>query len=151
MRYRAQFSFPPAPKGFRDEDFFYYFDGNNTLALAQPIPALDAIRNIALPLHRDAPFIWRGTKILSDQTALGCQFRTPDGELMSSDVQPLYQSFWPGGFPIVGMAPVANEPGVECPRGAVILLDLANLSAAPIVDQHTAVLLMGVKRWRIQA
>ena len=151
MRYRAQFPFRPAPKGFRDEDFFYYFDGNNTLALAQPIPALDAIRNIALPLHRDAPFIWRGTKVLSDQPALGVEFRTPDGELMSDDVQPLYQSFWPGGFAIVGTVPVANEPGIECPLGAVIQLDLANLSAAPIVDQHTAVLLMGVKRWRIQA
>jgi hypothetical protein len=150
-QYRMQFCYPPAPRGFRDEDFFYYFDGNNTLALAQPIPALDAIRNIALPLHRDAPFIWRGTKVFSDQPALGVEFRTPDGELMSDDVQPLYQSFWPGGFLIAGTVPVTMEPGIECPLGAVIQLDLANLSGTPIIDPTTAVLLMGVKRWRVQA
>jgi len=32
----------------------------------------------------------------------------------------------------------------------VILITLANLSAAPIVDPTTKVLLLGVKRWRVK-
>jgi len=150
MRYRPQYAYRPAPKGYRDEPFVYFFNSASVPALAQTIAAGDAILNIALRLDRDAPFIWRGTKLLTDQPGLGDQFRGPDGELLSDDYAPVYQSFLPGGLPIAGFSPVAGEPSVECPVGAVVLLNLANLSAAPIIDPYTVVLLIGVKRWRTE-
>jgi hypothetical protein len=147
---RAQCAYPPAPRGFRDEEFTFYFDQRNTPCLSQPIAAGAQIPNIVLRLDRDAPFIWRGTKILSNQAGLGARFHSPDDDLMSEVHQPIYQSFFPGGAGIVGYLPVAGEPGIECPLGGVIQLDLSNLSAANIVDPHTAVLLMGVKRWKVE-
>ena len=150
MRHRPQYAYRPAPKGYRDQDFVYMFNSAAVPALAQAIAVGDFILNIALRLDRDAPFVWRGTKVLTDQPGLGDQFRGPDGELLSDDFAPVYQSFFPGGFPIAGFSPVAGEPGIECPTGAVVQLNLANLSAAPIIDPYTVVLLMGVKRWRIE-
>lgn len=150
MIHRPQYVYPPAPPGYRDEDFNFYFDSFNTPALAQGIPAAATLPNIALHLHRDAPFLWRGVKVFSDASSLGVEFRTPDGELMSDSYQPLFQSFFPSGFLLVGLSPVPLEPGIECPAGSVILLDLANLSAvAAIRDVHTAVVLIGAKRWKV--
>lgn len=149
--YREQFAFPLAPRGFFDEDFVYFFDSVNLLALTQPIPAGTAVRDIALRLHRDAPFIWRGTRVFTSEPGLGVQFRGPDGALLSDDYEPTAQSYFPGGRRIPGFGVVACEPGIECPIGSVIQLNLANLSAAGIVDPHTAVQLLGVKRWEVRA
>ena len=149
MRYRGQFPYPSAPRGFKDEDFVYTFDSVDTLALAQPIPVGTVLRDIALRLHRDAPFLWRGVKVLSDQAGLGVQFRGPDGDLLSETYEPIWQSFFPGGTIIAGFGVAPMEPEIECPLGAVVQVNLANLSLAGIVDQHTAVQLLGVKRWEV--
>ena len=151
MTYRPQYAYARAPQGYRDEDFEFYFDGFNTFALAQSIPVNGPILNIALALDRDAPFLWRGTKVLTDQPGLGVRFRGPAGDLLADDFGPVYQSYFPSAFPIVGFVPVPNEPGIPCPVGAVILLDLANMSLAPIIDPQTAVVLMGVKRSKVAA
>lgn len=151
MTYRGQSPYPPAPQGYRDEDFLFIFDGFNTPALAQNLPVARPIENIALALDRDAPFLWRGTRFLTDQPGLGVRFRGPAGDLLTDGYEPIYQSFFPGGFPIVGFGVVPNEPGIPCPVGAIIILDLANLSLAPIIDPYTAILLMGVKRWKVAA
>jgi hypothetical protein len=148
MIYRPQFAYPPAPRGFRDEDFVFWFDPQSTPALHQVMPVGAEIPDIPLPLHRDAPFIWRGTKVFSTSPRMGARFRGPDGSLLSDDFQPVYQSFFPSGFLVTGWPPVAHEPEIACPLGAVIQFGLANLGPAIIDDAQVFVMLYGVKRWR---
>ena len=148
--YRPQYAYPPAPAGFRDEMFAFYFDALSVPALGQGIPVGDPIRNIPLQLHRDAPFIWRATSVLSNQTGIGVQLQGPSGSLLSSDFEPVLQSFFPSGTLGPGFGLVTHEPEIECPVSGVVLITLANLSAAPIVDPTTKVLLLGVKRWRVK-
>jgi hypothetical protein len=148
MIYRPQYAYPPAPHGFRDEDFVFWFDSRSTPALAQAIPVAGRIPDIPLPLDRDAPFIWRGTKVFAGPPRLGARFQGPDGSLLSDDYQPVYQSFFPSGFLIAGFPPVPHESEMACPLGAVILFGLANLGATPVIDPQIYVLLYGVKRWR---
>jgi len=148
--YRPQYAYPSAPAGFRDETFAFYFDSLGVLALAQSIPVGATIKDIPLQLDRDAPFIWRASSVLSNQAGLGIQFQSPDGSLTSSDFEPVMQSFFPSGALGPGFGLVPHEPEIECPVAGSILLSLANLSAAPIVDPTTKILLLGVKRWRLK-
>jgi hypothetical protein len=148
--YRPQFAYPPAPAGFKDEMFAFYFDSIGVPALGQGIPVGATIANVPLQLDRDAPFIWRASSVLSNQAGLGVQFQGPSGSLLSNGFVPVLQSFFPSGALGPGFGLVTHEPEIECPVSGVVLLTLANLSAAPIVDPTTKVLLMGVKRWRVK-
>lgn len=148
--YRPQYAYPPAPAGFRDEMFAFYFDSVGVPVLGQNIPVGATISNIPLQLDRDAPFIWRASSVLSTQVGLGVQFQGPSGSLLSSGFAPVLQLCFPSGALVPGFGLVAHEPEIECPVSGVVLLNLANLSAAPIVAPITKVLLMGVKRWRIK-
>lgn len=155
MRHRPQYAYPRAPRGYKDQEFAYYFSSNTVPALGQNIAAGAIITNIALQLERDVylgenvPFLWRGTKVLTNQFGLGVQFSSPDGTLLSNDYEPVDLSLFPSGNLIVGFPPVPNEPGIECPLGAIVLVNLANLSTAAIQDPITEVVLMGVKRWKV--
>jgi len=158
MRYRPQYAYPKAPRGYKDQDFAYYFSSVGNPALGQNIAAGALITNIPLQLDRDiyldepVPFLWRATKVLTNQTGLAVQFAGPDGTLLSNDFEAVGLSYAPGGAsPIVGLSSVPNERGIECPLGAVILVSLKNISSAGIVSPVTEIFLMGVKRWKVAA
>jgi hypothetical protein len=157
MRYRPQYAYPKAPRGYKDQDFAYYFSSVGNPALGQNIAAGALITNIPLQLDRDiyldepVPFLWRATKVLTNQTGLGIQLSGPDGTLLNNNHGAAFLSYFPSGDLIAGFAPVPNEPEIECPLGAVILVNLKNLSTVGIVSPITEIWLMGVKRWKVAA
>ena len=130
MTYRPQFAYPPAPEGWEDQDFEYWFDLSNLPAFQVVLTPGQSIEGIALQLERDAEYRWRGLEA-SDVAGsfLGLRFRTPDGTYMADDYAPVenFNSF-PAGVPgLPGSEPVAFEPEIVCPPGAVVLLDVKNM------------------------
>jgi hypothetical protein len=127
--YRPQAAYPPAPPGWQDEEFGYYFDLSTLPAFAVVLGAGQEITSIVLQLQPDAEFHWRAIQVSNPGSLLGLRFRAPDGTLLSEGYIPM-ENF--SGFPgaaagIPGGGPVAIEPEIVCPAASVILLDVQNL------------------------
>jgi hypothetical protein len=119
-------SYPPAPDGWEDIEFEYFFDLSGIPAFQQILAPGQEVTDIVLQLQRDAEFRWRAIQVSNPGSFLGLRFRTPDGTYMANDYAPM-ENF--SGFPgavagIPGGEPVALEPEIVCPAGAVILLDV---------------------------
>ena len=127
--YRPQAAYPPAPPGWQDEDFEYYFDLSSIPAFAGVLGAGQEVTGIVLQLQPDAEFRWRAVQVSNPGSMLGLRFRAPDGAYLSEGYVPM-ENF--SGFPqaaagIPGGGPVALEPEIVCPAASVVLLDVANL------------------------
>ena len=129
MSYRPQFPYPPAPEGWVDEEFEYYFDVSILPVFQVPILPGQEIVGIVLQTQPDAEFRWRAVQVSNPGSMLGLRFRAPDGAYLSEGYVPM-ENF--SGFPqaaagIPGGGPVALEPEIVCPAASVVLLDVANL------------------------
>ena len=146
MIYRPQFAFPPAPRGYRDEQFHYGFDGTNVAALGRTVAAGGQLNNILLPLEPDAGFLCRGIKIqtATARTNLGVQLKSPHGDYLEITYLPAADLYTPSGAAILGSLFVPLEPEVECPPGGVWNLSLYNPTAGGLACP--SVTLYGVKR-----
>ena len=124
MPFRAQYAYPPAPPGWIDEEFEYYFDVNNTPALAT-IPALQ----IPLQLQSDAEYHWRAVEISGNQGNIVMRLWKGATQLSQTlvPVDDAYSSNIAGAFPVpppIGKLPVILEPEVLCEPGSQLLVDL---------------------------
>ena len=130
MDYRPQFAYPPAPEGFEDEDFEYFFDFSNMPAFQSVLTPGEEILNMVMPTQRDAEFRWRGIQVSNPGSFVGLRFRTPDGVYLQEDYAPMqnFSGFAGAAGGIPGGAPVALEPEIVCPPGVVLLLDAKNLA-----------------------
>ena len=126
---QVQFPYPDPPSGMQWEEFVYYFDSTNTPGLSTPLVVGQTLLNIPLQLQSDAPFIIRGIQVNDPQQFLGLRFRDAFGRFLSDDFVPSYNysSFQPLNGSLPGIAFVLVEPGLACPKGSVILVDLANI------------------------
>lgn len=121
MSYRPQYSYPPPPAGWVDEDFVYEFDSINTPALASPPQS-----KIPLVLQPDAEFHIRGMQISGNTGNLLVRFWSPNGYPLGAvpvECDRAYDSTVNGPSPI-GRLPVTLEPEIVCPAGGLLLLDL---------------------------
>ena len=146
--YRPQYAYP-TPKGFRDEQFHYSFDGFNTPLLNQNVAANSTIANIPLVLQTDAPFLMRGIKVSPQvKSQLLIQFKDPWGNYLSTGLLPIALYASPPGGSYVGYPPLIFEPEIKCPIGGVWWVWLQNGTngalAAPEISFY------GVKRYRDQ-
>jgi hypothetical protein len=128
--YRPQAAYPPAPPGWQDEDFEYYFDVSSLPAFQIALTPGQEITGLVLKLQPDAEFRLRALQVWNPNGALGVRFQTPDGQYFDADYVPA-SVFWglplaTGGIP--GGVPVAIEPEIVCPAGSALLLDLKNLA-----------------------
>jgi hypothetical protein len=128
MSARPQSAYPPAPEGWEDIEFEYFFDVSNTPAFQTTLLPGEAINDIVLQLQRDAQFRWRAIQVSNPGSPLALRFQLPDGTEMQADFAPM-EDF--SGFPgaqggIPGGAPVAIEPEVVCAPGSVILVSALN-------------------------
>ena len=129
MTSRAQLAYPPAPEGWRDEEFEYSFDLSSNVAFATVLAPGQPILDMVLETERDAEFRWRAIQVSNPGSFLGLRFRTPDGTYMAEDFAPM-ENF--SGFPgaqggVPGGMPIALEAEIVCPPGSTILLDAANM------------------------
>jgi hypothetical protein len=129
MTYRPQFAYPPAPEGFKDEDFIYCFDAFNVPGFGIVLAPGQDFQNIPLQLQRDAEFRWRGVQVSNPASLLGIQLTTPDGTALSDDYVPAeVDSGLPGGVSgQPGGVPVPLEPEIVCAAGSVILMSVKNM------------------------
>jgi hypothetical protein len=121
LAYRPQFAFPPAPPGFVDEEFEYYFDSVNTPALAQ-VPS----NQVVLPLQSDAEYRIRAFQMSGNTGELAVRFWTPRGAELSQ--VPIENDLaYAGTINGAGKLPVPLSDEIVCPPGSSLLVDLQNL------------------------
>ena len=119
MSFRPQSAYPPPPPGWVDEEFEYYFDSNNTPALAQ-IPC----NQVPLQLQTDAEFHLRGVEISGNQANIVMRLWKGATQLSQALVPWLNAYTGPVGPSPVGSLPVPLEPEVLCEPGSQLLVDL---------------------------
>jgi hypothetical protein len=122
LPYRPQFSYPPPPEGWVEEEFEYYFDSITYPALAQ-VPS----SQIVLPLQADAEFRIRAFQISGNTGNLLVRFWDALGNQLSQVpvINVLAYSGEPQGD--VGRLPVPLNDELICPKGSSIRLDLEAL------------------------
>lgn len=124
MSYRPQFSFEPAPPGFRDEDFVYVFDKDNTPVIANGLLPGQSFLNVQLPLETGGEYRVRSIEVVDRSGILGVRFRDAFGTLLSP----------PSGFLGSGVFVPSSQPGASvaleselvCPGGSNLSVDLVN-------------------------
>lgn len=126
LPYIPQYITEPAPPGFVDEEFEYYFDSNNTPGLAALSTPGQQANKITLQLQQDAEFIWHGLEISGNAGPLCVRFYDPFGNeltAMQIEVDRAYGATLNAANPI-GRLPVVFEPPVRCPAGGFLQVDL---------------------------
>ena len=167
--YRPEFAYP-TPPGCRDEDFTYHFDGSNTPLLNQDISG-KTIENIPLVLERDAPFYWRGWKVVLREAEIPDEgppiviyvfpnFQVKLRDCYDNNLQDNWISSTQFGFPqnpvlfnntLLTGPPCLLEPEIYCPRAGVIMawIQAPVLHTGPSVNNFFASFtLYGVKRFK---
>lgn len=147
MTYRPQFSFPPPPLGYQDEQFHYSFDSTNTPLLATAIVAGAFANNIILPMDADAPFFARSIKIRLGtlHSTLNFQLRTPHGDLMQGVPVPI--ALYAGridGKSIAGQHFINFDSEIEAPAGSNWTLYLYNPTLVSVAPPSVSI--EGIKR-----
>jgi hypothetical protein len=125
LPYRPQFLYPPTPPGFKDEEFEYYFDANNTPGLAA-LSVGQSVNKIILQLQQDSEFIWRAIQISGNTGPLCIKFYDPFGNELSAvtvECDTAYNATLQAQNPI-GRLPVTFEPAIECPGGGFLEVDI---------------------------
>ena len=122
MPYRPQYAYPPAPPGWVDEEFEYYFDSLTYPALAQ-VPS----NQIVLPLQADAEYRIRSFQMSGNTGNLLVRFWTPRGDQLSA--VPVENDLAYSGTlqAPTGRLPVPLSDEIVCPAGSALRLDLASL------------------------
>lgn len=147
--YRPQFPYP-CPSGYEDGDFDHYFDYRNTPLLNNTsLAAATAILNIGLNLQSDQPFLWRGIYVKginASDPVVSAQFKDPYGNYLSDQFVPLDLSVAPDGTALYFLN-IALEPGIACPAGSVVWLNLYNQTTGAADITKVRVTLSGVKRY----
>lgn len=135
LPYIPQYITEPTPPGFRDEEFEYYFDSNNTPGLAALSTPGQTANKITLQLQQDAEFIWHALEISSlrylrelpaNTGPLCVRFYDPFGNELTSvqvEVDRAFGATLNTAFPI-GRLPVVFEPPIRCPAGGFLQIDL---------------------------
>lgn len=129
--YRPEFPYA-TPEGYEDQDFEYYFDRTNVIALGTTFASGTKVLSIPLPLQPDVDFYWRAVKIAitNSGTANGFMIRFRDGfGNYLSDLIPAY-NYTPSPTPSqppLGSSPVPLEPEVFCPAGTTVYIDIVAL------------------------
>jgi hypothetical protein len=119
-----QFAYPPAPDGFKDDDFNYVYSAANTPALAQGIPPGGTVLNVPLPLELGAEYRIRSIEVIDPSGLGGFRFRDAFGTLLVE--QGAFVPFPLAFQPSPGC--IALEPELICPGGSALTVDIANLS-----------------------
>lgn len=149
--YRPQFPYAPAPSGYRDDDFDYYFDFTTVALLNNTGLATGAIiQNIQLPLQSDAPFLWKGVQVKGVNGAdpiVAVQFKDAHSNYLSDDFVPLDLYVSPNGTsPQAGFLGIVWEPPILCPAGSTIWLNLKNQTSGTQDITKVRLTLNGAKR-----
>jgi hypothetical protein len=125
MTYRPQFDYPSPPPGYEDEDFEYVFNDANTPALGVLLASGQTSLSIPLLMQNDAPeYLIRAIQVGNPQALLGIRFR--DGFLNPISDPDQFVSSWAFASS-QGNNGAVTEPELQCPGGAAILIDIANL------------------------
>ena len=126
--YRPQYPYSLS-SDFQDRDFVYYFDQTNTPQLqnALNLSVGGIIMGIPLQLESDAPFTWRGIKVLNAPN-YALRFRDTSGNYLSEDWVQVGLAFQPDAAPPYGCEVIDIEPAVPCPQGSVILVDVMRVA-----------------------
>jgi len=147
--YRPHFPYL-TPPGFEDGDFDQYFDYRNTPLLNNTsLAAATAILNIGLNLQSDQPFLLRGIQVKGINGAdpvVSAQFKDPFGNYLSDQFVPLDLSVSPDTQALYFLN-VIIEPGLACPAGSVVWLNLYNQTTGSADITKVRVNLSGVKRY----
>lgn len=129
---QVQLTHPEAPTGMMWEEFEYNFDPTNTPILNTQLLPGQTLLNIPLVLQSDAVFFIRAIQVNDPQQSLGVRFRDAFGRYLSSPDTFVpsftYSSPQPLNGSLPGISVVLIEPPLECPKGSVILLDIANIA-----------------------
>lgn len=125
MLYVPQYAPSPAPPGFRDEEFEYYFDTQNTPGL-KALSSGQSANKIVLQLQADAEFIWRAVQISGNTGPLQIRFYDPySNELTAVTVEAdRAYSATENGNPPIGRLPVVFEPEIRCPASGFLMVDI---------------------------
>lgn len=125
MSYRPQYAYPPAPPGYRYEEFEYYFDITTTPALA-----INPSNRIPLQLQQDAEYRFRAIQISGNAGVVLMRLWTPDGLPLSEVVIPPDESYsgTVNGVNPVGRLPVPLADEVVCPAGSQLQIDIGVLA-----------------------
>lgn len=129
MPYVPQYVTPPTPPGFVDEEFEYYFDSQDTPALAPPLPG-ELVAKVVLQLQADAEYIWRAIEISGNTGSTCLRFYDPYGNELSAvtvEADRSYDATLNGPSPL-GRLPVVFEPEIRCPAGGFLMVDVYGLS-----------------------
>ena len=100
MSYRPQYAYPPAPAGFRYEQFHYSFDSTNVVAFQGTLAAGAQTDAINLQTEQDAIFKCRAVRFAlgTGDSRLYCELRTPHGDYLQSPFVPLARWARPTGI-----------------------------------------------------
>ena len=147
MIYRAQYGFPPTPKGFQDETFHYSFDSGTVPALGTSIAAGAYLNDVTLQLQNDAEFILRGIKVQSGTSGsnLALQIKDPFGNYLSAGPVLLSDYLTGSGLAVIGRLIVPFESEIICPIGGFFQLYFYNPTTGSITPP--ALTFFGVKRF----
>jgi hypothetical protein len=127
MPYRPQFDFCDTPEGYRDEDFEYVFTPDTTPALGTVLLSGQVLLGIPLQLQTDAPeYLIRQIQIGTPSEALSVRFRDAFENYISESGPGEFIPSWAYAS-TQGNNGAIVEPEMVCPRGATILLDMANV------------------------
>lgn len=127
MSYRPQFP-TVVPEELEEFEFTHYFDPNNAPGLGATLQAGQELIGIPLPLEADVEYTIRAVEVFTDhENPMGIRFRDGYGNYLSDDYVPVAAYSGAQDAP-VGACPVPIEPELRCPPGALILVDLKNLS-----------------------
>jgi hypothetical protein len=123
--YRPQYVTSPTPPGFKDEEFEYYFDSENTPGLI-PLQAGQSVNKVVLQLQQDSEFIWRAIELSGNTGPLCVKFYDPFGNELSAvtvEADTTYDATLQAENP-VGRLPVVFEPEIRCPAGGFLEVDV---------------------------
>ncbi len=145
MSYRPQYAYPPAPAGFRYEQFHYSFDSTNVVAFQGTLAAGAQTDAINLQTEQDAIFKCRAVRFAlgTGDSRLYCELRTPHGDYLQSPFVPLARWARPTGIVGAGSLFVPLEPEIETPPGGAWTVYYYNPTGAPVA--FPAITLDGLK------
>jgi hypothetical protein len=128
MPYHPQFSYPPTPEGYTDEEFVYVFNSASMEQLGVILLPGQSSLNIPLQLQADgSEFHVREIQIGNAQAALGVRFRDPEENYINESGSGQFVSSVFYSSPS-GDSGAILEPEMVCPSGAAVFIDVANLT-----------------------
>lgn len=120
MNYCPQFD-SATPQGFEDQEYVFWFDGANTVALFRGMAIGDSRDGVPLALDAADPFYLRAIQIvLPSGGEYSVRFRDQAGNYLTDGYVPSLD-FQPGPGLVL-------EPALLCVAGTTLLLDIRRLA-----------------------